>query len=92
MDSAKDNQGTSTRDYNDKDYERIGRIFTPILESGYLNKRRMYGLSFMRGLFFGLGSILGGTLLIGLVVWFLTFFEEVPFLGELAHRINGTLN
>ncbi len=35
------------------------------------NRFAVYKFNFFRGIFFGLGSVLGGTVVIGLVVWLL---------------------
>ncbi len=46
-------------------------------------KRRIwvYRMNFVRGLFFGLGSVLGGTIVVALVVWILSFFVNIPWIG-----------
>jgi len=44
------------------------------------NKRRgqVYWMNFVRGIFFGVGSILGGTVVIALVVWLLSLLVDLP--------------
>lgn len=46
----------------------------------------IYKLNFMRGIFFGFGSVLGGTLLIALIVWLLSF------IGHLFPPVNQLTN
>ena len=36
----------------------------------------------MRGLAFGLGSVLGATLLVSILAWWLSQFEFIPIIGE----------
>jgi hypothetical protein len=48
------------------------------------NRSRMeiYKMNFVRGIFFGLGSVLGGTVLIALAAWILHFFVDIPLIGD----------
>ena len=53
---------------------------------------RLLTFNFMRGLAFGLGSVLGATVLLSIVVYWLAQFEWVPlignWLGQLADQID----
>ena len=51
----------------------------------------IYKMNFVRGLFFGLGSVLGGTVLIALLAWILSFFVELPGIGQPAEKIQQTI-
>ena len=42
------------------------------------NRRQVYWANFVRGIFFGLGSVLGGTIIIALIVWLLNLLVDVP--------------
>ncbi len=75
-----------------KDYEKLGRTLESIFEGGYINHNRIYKINFVRGLFFGLGSILGGTLVIALLAWFLSFFTEIPIVGNFVETIRATVD
>ena len=44
--------------------------------------RRMILFQFGRGLAFGLGSVLGATLLVSLITWWLAQFEFLPIIGD----------
>lgn len=35
-------------------------------------------MNFIRGIFFGVGSALGATIVIGLLLWLLSFFVDLP--------------
>lgn len=39
---------------------------------------QVYWMNFVRGLFFGFGSVLGGTVVIALVVWLLSLLVDLP--------------
>ena len=38
----------------------------------YHSRRSVYAFNFVRGIFFGLGSVLGGTLVIAVIIWILS--------------------
>lgn len=42
----------------------------------------VYKMNFVRGIFFGLGSVIGGTVVIAIVVWLLGFFVQLPGIGQ----------
>lgn len=48
---------------------------------------RMLGFQFLRGLAFGLGTVLGATVLASLLVWWLSQFEFLPIIGEWAAEL-----
>lgn len=58
-----------------------------------LNKSRVqvYRMNFVRGIFFGLGSVIGGTIIVALLVWALSLFVSVPGLGNSVKQIQHTL-
>lgn len=55
------------------------------------SRAQIYRTNFVRGLFFGLGSVLGGTVLIALVAWFLTFFISVPGIGDGIKQVQTSI-
>ena len=48
----------------------------------YARRRQVYKMNFFRGIFFGLGSVLGGTIVVALVVWLLSIFVNFPLIGH----------
>jgi hypothetical protein len=42
------------------------------------SRRQVYWMNFFRGIFFGVGSIVGGTVVIALIVWLLNLLVDVP--------------
>lgn len=58
----------------------------------YSNRKQIYFMNFIRGLFFGFGSVLGGTLLIALLIWLLAQLGAViPFLSDFIQQILDAL-
>lgn len=42
------------------------------------SRREVYTMNFIRGVFFGFGSVLGGTLVVALVIWVLSLLADIP--------------
>ena len=73
------------------DYENLGKMLTNIYESGYINENQSYKSSFLKGIFGGVGGVLGATVVIGLLIWLLSLFTSIPLLGPLTQRIQNTI-
>lgn len=63
-----------------------------LLAAGYVSKKRLYIENFVRGIFFSVGSIIGATLIVGLLLWILSLFNNVPFIGEIVRNAQNTIN
>lgn len=48
---------------------------------------RLIGFQFARGLAFGLGSVLGASILVSVLAWWLSQFEFLPIIGDWASQI-----
>ena len=51
------------------------------------SRRQIYAVNFFRGIFFGFGTILGGTVLVALVIWILGQFVGFPYVGDFIKNI-----
>ena len=51
------------------------------------NPWRLFGYRFMSGLFTGLGTVIGATLLVSLLVWWLQGINWIPVIGDWAAQI-----
>lgn len=59
----------------------------------YKGRRNIYWMNFFRGIFFGVGSVIGGTLVIALVVAVLSqFVDWFPVLGDFVNGIIQAMN
>ncbi len=77
---------------NETDAQRT--VLEELFNDLYRNRIRIYKINFVRGLLFGAGSALGGTLILALIVWVLSLFVNLPVVGELfqdaQHSIERT--
>lgn len=76
-----------------KDNENGSRV--AVLEDLFydFNRRRadVYKMNFVRGIFFGLGSALGGTVILAIAVWLLSLFVDLPGIGQSVQEFQDTL-
>lgn len=57
----------------------------------YHDRHRIYWMNFARGIFFGLGTALGGTLVIALIIWVISLFVDFPLIGEYFEGIQQSI-
>lgn len=74
-----------------KKYEQLGRMLTSIYETGYIDRNQMYRMSFIKGLFTGLGGVVGATLLVALVLWILSLLTDLPLIERVTEPVYETI-
>lgn len=53
---------------------------------------QIYKMNFVRGIFFGFGSALGGTVVVALLIWLVSLLANViPGLGDIPQTISDAL-
>jgi hypothetical protein len=57
----------------------------------YKDRKRIYKINFFRGIFFGVGSVLGGTIVIAIFVWLLSLFVNLPLIGDAFQDAQDTI-
>ena len=67
-------------------------VLEEIFNDLYNDRKRIYKLNFIRGLLFGLGSAIGGTIAVALIVWILSLFVNAPFVGQLFENTQQAIN
>lgn len=80
-----------TKELSKKQYEELGRIVASVYETGYLDAAKSYRQSFLKGLFQGLGGVLGATILVAILIWILSLFSELPFVGRVTEQVQSTI-
>jgi hypothetical protein len=56
------------------------------------SRRQVYWLNFVRGIFFGLGSVLGATIVVALLLWILSQLVGLPGgIGEFIESIRNNV-
>lgn len=62
-----------------------------LYENYYSRRREIYMMNLVRGVFFGFGSVVGGTIVVALLLWILSAFEFVPFVNGLVEGAQKSL-
>lgn len=81
----------SNRQKTEVDTKAAVQALEYLLAAGYVNKKRLYYENFLRGIFFSLGSIIGATVLIAFLLWVLSLFNGLPFLGRIATAVREAI-
>jgi hypothetical protein len=51
------------------------------------SQAEVYKMNFFRGIFLGVGTVLGGTLIIAIIIWILSLLTHVPGIGDFVQNI-----
>ena len=56
------------------------------------SRAEVYKMNFIRGIFLGFGTVIGGTLVVALIVWILTWLADIPGgIGDFIQYIVDTV-
>ena len=66
-------------------------LLEQLFQDHYKNRWNIYKVNFFRGIAFGLGSVLGATVVVALLLWILSWFVDLPFLGNLFQDTQQTI-
>ncbi len=69
----------------------LGKKIQAFYDQGYIDRKATIGFSFLKGLASGIGGILGATLILALLIWMLSFFNEVPIIGPFVDTVKSTI-
>ena len=87
MTPAKKLPKTSRRPLESKDRAAATSLMEELFSDMYEHRHRLYRLNFVRGVFYGFGTALGGTVLLAIVFWILSWFVDWPYIGQFIERI-----
>jgi hypothetical protein len=89
--NSKPLSGTDKRPRTDKDYVQLGKQLEKIYDSVHPDRKRFYLMSFLAGILRGVGTIIGATVVIALILWILNLAGHVPFIGQFTDNIRHTI-
>lgn len=85
----------SAENKHEETYTRLGKVLIRTIEQENLQVSRNWphfiGVSFVRGLFMGLGSVVGATILVAIAIWVLNTFDWLPVIGDWLDRLESSL-
>jgi Domain of unknown function (DUF5665) len=76
----------------DEEYKALGRMMEDLYLANTSKARRLLWYNFVRGLAYGFGIFIAGTFVVGLIVWLLGLFDQVPLVGPFIQNIVDQIN
>lgn len=73
------------------EYEQMGRDLETLYLNINPNRSTFYKAAFLRGILGGVGGVIGATVVIALLLWLLSFFNNVPLIGDFVDAIRRTI-
>lgn len=67
-------------------------LMEELFQDFYKHRYQLYWMNLLRGVFFGFGTVIGGTLIVALLVWLLSLFNHVPFVGEFIEAVQRSVD
>jgi hypothetical protein len=71
--------------------EEVAKALEILFAAGYVDRKKLYWENFVRGIFFGVGGVIGATVVIAFLIWFLSLFDSVPLVGPLFDETKNTI-
>ena len=79
-----------------KRQQKLGAAVENMLVKDYIellgNTKHLIWSSLIRGVFVGFGTIIGATVLIGVLLWLLSLGENVPFMERIFENLRNTID
>lgn len=63
--------------------QQFASLIKDLYESGYINRKDVYKMSFIKGVLTGFGGVIGATIFVAILLWLLTVFQNIPVAGRL---------
>jgi len=71
--------------------EQVAKALELLFAAGYVDRKRLYIENFLRGIVFGAGGVIGATVVIGIVAWILSLFDQIPLIGPFIDNFRETI-
>ncbi|MGI9027961.1 MAG: DUF5665 domain-containing protein [Candidatus Saccharimonadales bacterium] len=83
MDIFKRKKKKQEKDVVKRNHDDIAKALEILFATKYIDKKKLYFYNFLRGMAFSAGGVIGATLIIGLLIWVLSVFDNIPVVGPL---------
>ena len=79
-----------------KESQEVGArrdLLRELFNDFHSSRKEIYKVNFFRGIAFGFGSVIGATVLIFALIWFLNLFVNIPGgVGEFVQAVINAMN
>lgn len=62
-----------------------------LFQDMYTHRWKIYKMNLVRGVMFGFGTVIGGTIIVGLLLWAMSLFNHVPFVGDVVGDVQHSI-
>lgn len=84
-------RGRQSKRDRQKDYQKLGQQVAALYDSVNPDRAGLYRTAFLKGIVTGLGGVIGATVVIVILAWILSLFEQVPLLGPVFENVKNTI-
>jgi hypothetical protein len=74
-----------------KNRDEVAKALEVLFAAGYVDRKKLYLENFIRGIVFSAGTIIGATVVIALLLWLLSIFDEIPLIGPVFDNTRETI-
>lgn len=75
---------------SDKELAEIGKKMMYYYQTGFISYKQSLKYTFVRGVVYGFGLFLGGTIVVAIVLWLLSLFDQVPFINHIINTLQNS--
>lgn len=74
-----------------QNHDEVAKALEILFATDYINKKKLYLSNFIRGMFFSAGGVVGATLVIAVLLWLLSLFNNIPLVGPVFENTRETI-
>ena len=74
-----------------EDYQALGKQVAALYDHINPDRSGLYRTAFLKGVVTGLGGVIGATVVIVVLAWFLSLLGHVPFIGPIFDNVKETI-
>ncbi len=79
------------KEQQQEDYINLGKQVMVLYDHINPDRTGLFRTAFLKGIFTGVGSVVGATIVIALLAWLLSVLGHVPFIGPITDNVRGTI-
>jgi len=91
MDLLKRKKKKNEKEVLKRNHDEIAKALEILFATDYIDKKKLYVSNFIRGMVFSAGGIIGATIVIALLIWVLSLFDNIPLVGPLFENTRETI-
>lgn len=81
----------TAQDKKSEEYKKLGQQIEAMYDTISPDRKKLYKTAFLKGVAQGVGGVVGATVVVALLIWLLSLFQEIPVLGHFVDSIQNTL-